>query len=104
MESDQRQIREEDRRHEEWLMREQKLTIRAMVLTIAVCIAPFLMLPFGLVPALVVLGVGLLFTAWLCWSASGQVGAAARAKLRTAGALNFVMALVVFVVAWVLYS
>ena len=37
-----------------------------MVLTLAVSITPFLMLPFGITPALVVLGVGLVFTAWLC--------------------------------------
>jgi VIT1/CCC1 family predicted Fe2+/Mn2+ transporter len=104
MESNPRPMREEDRRHEEWLIREQRLTIRAMVLTLAVCIAPFLMLPFGLTPALVVLGVGLLFTAWLCWGGATQVGAAARAKLRTAGALNFVMALVVFLIVWVRVS
>jgi hypothetical protein len=47
------------------------------------------------------LGVGLIFTAWLCWSGSNQVGAAARAKLRTAGGLNFVMALVVFLIVLV---
>ena len=72
-----------------------------MVLTLAVCIAPFLMLPFGITPALVVLGVGLVLTAWLCWSGSNQVGAAARANLRTAGGLNVVMALVVFLIIWV---
>lgn len=69
-----------------------------MVLTLAVCIAPFLMLPFGITPALVVLEVGLVFTAWSCWSGSDQVGAAARAKMRTAGGLNCVMALVVFLI------
>jgi hypothetical protein len=51
------------------------------------------MLPFGIIPALRVLGVGLVFPASLCCSGSNQVGAAARAKLRTADGQNFVMAL-----------
>ena len=72
-----------------------------MMLTLAVCIAPFLALVFGITAALTVLGVGLLFTAWLCWSGPNHVGAVARSKLRMAGGLNFVMALVVFVIVWV---
>jgi hypothetical protein len=72
-----------------------------MVLTLAVCITSFLVLPLGITPALVGLGVGLVFTAWLGSSGSNQVGAAARAKLRAAGGLNFVTALVVFLIVWV---
>jgi hypothetical protein len=72
-----------------------------MVLTRAVCVAPFRMLPFGIALALVVLGVGPVFRAWLCWSGSKQVGAAARVKLRAAGGLNVVVAPVVFPIVWV---
>jgi hypothetical protein len=72
-----------------------------MVLTLADCIAPFLMLPFGITPAPVVLGVGLVFAAWLCGSRSNRVGAAARAKWRTAGGPNLVMAPMVFPIVWV---
>lgn len=86
--------RDDDRRHDEWLAKEQRLTTRAMLLTLAICIAPFLALPFGLVPALSVLTAALLFTAWLCWSGAGMVSAASRGNLRTAAILNFVLALV----------
>ena len=65
------------------------------------CIAPFLALVFGITAALTVLGVGVLFSAWLCWSGPNHVGAVARSKLRMAGGLNFVMALVVFLIVWV---
>lgn len=70
-----------------------------MMLTLAVCIAPFLALVFGITAALTVLGVGLLFNAMLCWSGPNYVEAVARSKLRMAGALNFVMSLVGFVIA-----
>ena len=96
MDSNQNPIRADDRRHEDWLIKEQRLTIRAMILTMAVCLAPFLALPFGFNAALTVLGVGLLFTAWLCWSGANQVGVASRGKLRTMGTMNFVIGLFVF--------
>ena len=96
MDSDKRPIRADDRAHEEWLQKEQRLTIRAMILTLAVCIAPFLALPFGLDAALTVLAVGLIFTAWLCWSGANQVGIASRSKLRTMGTMNLVIGLFVF--------
>jgi VIT1/CCC1 family predicted Fe2+/Mn2+ transporter len=101
MEDEPRPIREEDRLYEERLLREQRLTIRAMLLTVAVCIAPFLALIFGITAALTVLGVGLLFTAWLCWSGANHVGIVSRSRLRIAGGLNFVMALIVFLIVWV---
>ena len=59
------------------------------------------MLPFGITPALVVLGVGMVLTAWLCWSGSNRVGAAALPIVRAAGGPTFVMALVVFLIVWV---
>ena len=95
MGNEQRPMRAEDRAHEEWLIKEQRLTIRAMILTLAVCIAPFLALPFGLNPALVVLAAGLLFTTWLCWSGAKYVGLVSRGRLKSAALLNFVMALAV---------
>jgi hypothetical protein len=67
-------MRDKARCHEEWLIREQRITIRAMILTLAVRIALFLALVFGITAALTVLGVGLLLTAWLCWSGPNHVG------------------------------
>jgi hypothetical protein len=71
------EIEDEARRHKEWLIRERRITIRAMILTQAVCIAPFLALVFGITAALTVLGVGLLFTACLCWSGPNHGGVVA---------------------------
>jgi len=62
--------------------------------------APFLALVFEISAALTVLGVGLLFTAWLCWSSPNHVEVVARSKLRMAGGLDLVMA-VVFLIVWV---
>ena len=89
-------MRADDRTHEEWLRNEQRLTMRAMMLTIAVCIAPFLALPFGTAAALTVLGIGLLFTAWLCLSGAKQAGVSSRGRLRTMGTMNLVIGLFVF--------
>jgi cellobiose-specific phosphotransferase system component IIC len=98
MDDGNRILREDDRAHEEWLIKEQRLTIRAMVLTLAVVIAPFLALLWGLNEALGVLALALLFTAVLCWSASNQSGPVVRGRLRTAGLLNAVMAALVVLI------
>jgi len=87
--------RDEDRRHEEWLIREQRVTIRAMILTCAIVIAPFLALPWGVNPALGVLGVAMLFTAGLCFMAARELGAATGEKVRNAGLLNGILGLMV---------
>ena len=61
---------------------------------------PFLALVFGITAAPTVLGVGLLFTAWLCWSGRIILGVVARSKLRMAGGLNLDIALVSLIV-WI---
>jgi hypothetical protein len=61
-------------------------------------IAPFLALVFGITAARTVLGVGLRFTAWLCWSGPNHVGAVARSNVRIAGGLNYGMTLIVFLI------
>jgi hypothetical protein len=87
--------REDDRKHEDWLIREQRLTIRAMILTLAIVVAPFLALLWGVNPALSVLGVAMLFTATLCFMASREVGPIMAEKLRNAGWLNGILGLIV---------
>jgi hypothetical protein len=72
-----------------------------VILSLAVCMAPVLALVFGITAAPTVLGVGLLFTAWPCWSGPNHGGVVARSKLRIAGAVNLVMAFAVFLVVWV---
>ena len=77
---------------------EQRAQLRAVALTAAIVLAPFLALAFGLNAALAVLAVALAATAWLCWHATSAVGPAARGNLRIAAALNAVLALVVALV------
>ncbi len=77
---------------------EQRAQLRALALTVAIVLSPFLALVFGLNAALGVLAVALAATAWLCWHAAGTVGPAVRGNLRTAAALNAVLALVVALV------
>jgi VIT1/CCC1 family predicted Fe2+/Mn2+ transporter len=76
---------------------QQRASIQALLLTLAIVIAPFLALLFGLTAALVVLAIGLGLTAWLCWQASRQGGRASRGRLRALAALNGVLALVCLV-------
>ncbi len=73
---------------------EQRAQLRAVGLTLAIMLAPFLALAFGLNAALGVLAVALAATAYLCWHASGAVGPRERGRLRSFAALNGVLALV----------
>jgi predicted nucleic acid-binding Zn ribbon protein len=68
--------------------REQRVNLKAFLLTIAIVMAPFLALLFGMEAALVVLAAGLGFTVWLAWMASATAGPAQRARLRMMAMLN----------------
>lgn len=76
--------------HEELVarQREQRVNLKAFLLTIAIVMAPFLALMFGVEAALVVLAAGLAFTIWLTWMASGSAGPVQRSRLRTMAVLN----------------
>jgi hypothetical protein len=77
---------------------EQRAELRAFGLTVAIVLAPFLALVFGLNAALGVLAVALAATAFLCWHAARAVGPASRSRLRVAAALNGALALVAVLV------
>lgn len=68
--------------------REQRVNLKAFLMTIAIVFAPFLALLFGIEAALVVLALGLTFTIWLTWMASGSAGPVQRGRLRTMAVLN----------------
>jgi heme O synthase-like polyprenyltransferase len=68
--------------------REQRVNLKAFLLTIAIVMAPFLALLFGIEAALVVLAAGLAFTVWLTWMASNTSGPVQRSRLRTMAILN----------------
>lgn len=90
--------REEEAREDaarlEAVRRDRLATLKGLFFTLAVVIAPFLALIFGLTEALVVLAIGLAFTAWLTWSATRQVGAAHAARLRIVASLNVALVIV----------
>lgn len=75
--------------------RDRADTLKAMGITIAIVIAPFLGLAFGLEVALAILAAAMAFTTWLTWSGAKRVGVTLRAKLYTMSALNGVLTLVV---------
>lgn len=81
--------------------RDQLATLKGLFFTLAVVIAPFLALIFGLTEALVVLAIGLAVTVWLTWSGAKQVGPALASRLRIAACLNlaiFIVTLVIVVI------
>lgn len=68
--------------------REQRVNLKAFLLTLAIVFAPFLALLFGIEAALIVLAAGLAFTIWLTWMASNTSGPVQRGRLRTMAVLN----------------
>jgi VIT1/CCC1 family predicted Fe2+/Mn2+ transporter len=74
--------------------RDRLTALKGVGFTLAIVIAPFLALLFGLTVALVVLAAGLAVTGWLAWSAARHVGAAQASRLRAAAALNLVLVVV----------
>lgn len=86
---------EEDAREVAAVQRENRLNLRALLLTLAIVIAPFLALLFSLELALVILAAGLLFSTVLTWTAAGEMGPVTRSRLRLTAALNFAVMLAV---------
>jgi len=86
---------EDDAREAAAIQRENRLNLRALLLTLAIVIAPFLALLYSLELALFMLAAGLLFSTVLTWTVAGQMGPATRTRLRLTAALNFVIMLVV---------
>lgn len=76
--------------HEELVarQREQRVNLKAFLLTVAIVMAPFLALLFGIEAALAVLAAGLAFTIWVTWMASKSAGPVQRSRLRTMAVLN----------------
>ena len=86
---------DEDARQMAAIQRENRLNLKALLLTLAIVIAPFLALLISVELALSVLVAGLLFSAVLTWTVAGQMGPAMRSRLRTAAGLNFFVLLMV---------
>lgn len=79
-------------------VRTRKSTVKAMVITLAVIMAPFIGLLFDLKAAVALLGLGLTFTTVVAWMGANRANAALRSRIRTSAILNGVLALAAFVV------
>lgn len=84
--------------------REQRVNLKAFLLTIAVVMAPFFALVFGIEVALGVLAAGLAFTVWLTWMASNTSGPMQRSRLRTMAVLNVFLLLGVLAILVVMLT
>jgi VIT1/CCC1 family predicted Fe2+/Mn2+ transporter len=78
------------------LERDRKLNLKAFLMSVAVLMAPFFALLFGVDAALFVLGLAMVFTSWVTWGGSNHVAPSLRSKLRTAAIFNGVLAVLVF--------
>lgn len=77
------------------LQREQRVNLKAFIMTLGVVIAPFLALLYSMSAALFMLSLGLLFTTVVTWSGSNHVGPVQRGRLRSMAIMNAVLTLVV---------
>jgi cation transport ATPase len=77
------------------LQREQRINLKAFLMTIGVVIAPFLALLFSVEAALFVLAMGLAFTIWVTWSGASMVGPVQRSRLKTMAVMNAIIMLAV---------
>ena len=85
-------------------VRDRSATLKAMVITSAIVIAPFLALLFGLEFAMAVLAAGLAFTTIVTLSGARRVNTGLRPKLYVAAGLNGVLFVVIVVVLLVKLS
>ncbi|MGN6032196.1 MAG: hypothetical protein ACTHQE_11080 [Thermomicrobiales bacterium] len=77
-------------------IRNRNATYKAMLITMAVIMAPFIGLLYDIKLAIGLLGVGLAFTTVITWKAAGRSAPAMRPRLKTSAILNGVMALAAF--------
>ncbi len=87
-----------DAERQEAIRRDQLATLKGLFLTLAIIIAPFMALIFGLTEALFVLALGLAATVWLTWFGSKQAGVAQASRLRVAAYLNLAILIVTVVI------
>lgn len=82
----------------EAIRRHNRVNFKALLMTLAIVIAPFLALLLSVDLALGVLAAGLLFSTWLTWAGASQVGPSLKSNLKMAALLNFGVFLVVVAV------
>ena len=89
------EVREAEVRAWEAHERERKINLKAFLMSVAVILAPFFALVFGIDAALFVLVLAMAFVTWVTWDGASRVAPAQRSKLRAAAAFNGVLALLV---------
>lgn len=87
----------------EWerMRRENRTNFKALLLTLAIVIAPFLALLISLDVALGVLAAALAFSTWLTWKVAGDVGPILASRLKTVAVMNLGLLLLVLLVLYV---
>jgi hypothetical protein len=90
--------REAERVEAERIRRHNQTNLKALLLTLAIVIAPFLALMISLDAALAVLAAALAFTTWLTWKVAGDVGPVQGSRLRIMAMLNLALTLLVLLV------
>jgi hypothetical protein len=80
------------------IRRENRVNLKALFLTLAIVIAPFVALIVSVELALGVLAAGLLFSTWLTWIGANQAGPIPRSRLQVMAVLNLVLCLVVVLI------
>lgn len=83
-----RSQRERDAREMDAIRRQRAVTLKAIGLTLAIVIAPFIGLLYSLNLALAILALALAFTTWLTWHGASIAGAAYAARMRVMAGLN----------------
>ena len=89
------EVRQADARYVALQERERRLNLKAFLMSVAVILAPFFALVFGLDAALFVLVLAMAFTTWVTWDGANRVGPVLRSRLRVAAVLNGLLALLV---------
>lgn len=90
-----------DERAWEEAKRQNRINLKAFLLTIAIVIAPFLALIVSFDAALMVLAAALGFTMWLTWHVANKVDHVQGSRLKVAAVMNFGVMLMVLLVLYV---
>jgi hypothetical protein len=93
-----RERQEAEQAEAERIRSENRTNLKALLMTLAIVIAPFLGLLVSLNFALGVLAVALAFSTWLTWKVAGDVGPVQGSRLRIMAGMNLALTLLVLLV------
>ena len=99
-----RERQEAERAEAERIRRHNRTNLKALLMTLAIVIAPFLALLISLDFALGVLAAALAFSTWLTWKVAGDVGPVQGSRLRVVAWMNLALMLAVLLVLYLRLS